>query len=71
MASLPWGWLEGQLHAIGEMAIENDLAQRLHQKQRGVAVTQFFSAIVPSRKMVGQPTVVSNTSDSRGHPARL
>jgi bacterioferritin (cytochrome b1) len=33
MASLPWGWLEGQLHAIGEMGIENYLAQQLHQNE--------------------------------------
>jgi len=26
-------WLEGQLHAIGEMGIENYLAQQLHQNE--------------------------------------
>jgi bacterioferritin len=26
-------WLEGQLHAIGEMGIENYLAQQLHEKE--------------------------------------
>ena len=26
-------WLEGQLHAVGEMGIENYLAQQLHEKE--------------------------------------
>ena len=27
-------WLEGQLHAIGEMGLQNYLAQQLHERKR-------------------------------------
>jgi hypothetical protein len=71
MASLPWGWLEGQLHAIGEMGIENFWRSNCTKTKRS-SCNPVFADIVHSRKMVGQPTVVSNTSDSRGQfPARF